>query len=112
MDQRGESVSLPGLHGKTLALTFLDPVCTSDCPIIAQEFRNADLMLGAQASKVEFVAIDANPRFISPDDLVAFDNQEHLSHLSNWLYLTGSLRSSRSSGTPMAFWSATRQAAP
>jgi len=40
---------------------------------------------------VDFVAIDANPRFISPDDLVAFDDQENLEHLGNWLYLTGSL---------------------
>jgi cytochrome oxidase Cu insertion factor (SCO1/SenC/PrrC family) len=91
VDQRGQSVSLTSLRGKTLALTFLDPVCTSDCPIIAQEFRNADQLLGAQASHVDFVAIDANPRFIAPDDLVAFDDQENLSHLPNWLYLTGSL---------------------
>jgi cytochrome oxidase Cu insertion factor (SCO1/SenC/PrrC family) len=91
VNQRGRPVSLPSLRGKTLALTFLDPVCTADCPIIAQEFRNADEMLGAQASQVDFVAIDANPRFIAPDDLVAFDDQENLSHLPNWLYLTGSL---------------------
>jgi cytochrome oxidase Cu insertion factor (SCO1/SenC/PrrC family) len=90
VNQRGRPVSLPDLRGKTLALTFLDPVCTSDCPIIAQEFRSADEMLGAHASQVEFVAIDANPRFTAPDDLIAFDNQEHLSRLPNWLYLTGS----------------------
>jgi cytochrome oxidase Cu insertion factor (SCO1/SenC/PrrC family) len=40
---------------------------------------------------VELVAIDANPRFTSPYDLVAFDDQENLNHVANWLYLTGSL---------------------
>jgi cytochrome oxidase Cu insertion factor (SCO1/SenC/PrrC family) len=91
VNQYGRAVSLPSLRGKTIALTFLDPVCTSDCPIIAQEFRQADLMLGADAKNVELVAIDANPRFLSPDDLLAFDNQENLNHVANWLYLTGSL---------------------
>jgi cytochrome oxidase Cu insertion factor (SCO1/SenC/PrrC family) len=90
VNQFGRAVSLPSLRGKTIALTFLDPVCTSDCPIIAQEFRQADQMLGADAKQVELVAIDANPRFIAPDDLVAFDDQENLNDLSNWSYLTGS----------------------
>jgi cytochrome oxidase Cu insertion factor (SCO1/SenC/PrrC family) len=88
-DQHGHSVSLDSLRGKTIALTFLDPVCTSDCPIIAQEFRQADQMLGADAKKVDLVAIDANPRYISTDDLTAFDAHENLSQLTNWLYLTG-----------------------
>jgi cytochrome oxidase Cu insertion factor (SCO1/SenC/PrrC family) len=81
---------LSSLRGKTVALTFLDPVCTADCPVIAQEFHQADEMLGASAKGVALVAIDANPRFTSPDDLLAFDDQEDLSHVANWLYLTGS----------------------
>jgi cytochrome oxidase Cu insertion factor (SCO1/SenC/PrrC family) len=47
-------------------------------------------MLGAGSKGVEFVAIDANPRYTAPDDLVAFDDQEDLEHVPNWLYLTGS----------------------
>ena len=35
-DQYGRPASLAGLHGKVVLLTFLDPVCTSDCPVIAQ----------------------------------------------------------------------------
>ena len=38
-DQDGRPVSLESLRGHTVALTFLDPVCTTDCPLIAQEFR-------------------------------------------------------------------------
>jgi cytochrome oxidase Cu insertion factor (SCO1/SenC/PrrC family) len=90
VNQDDRAVTLSSLRGKTLALTFLDPVCTSDCPVIAQEFRQADQMLGAASRDVEFIAIDANPRFTSPEDLVAFDHQEDLTHVANWLYLTGS----------------------
>ncbi|HTU80333.1 MAG TPA: SCO family protein [Solirubrobacteraceae bacterium] len=91
VDQHDRPVSLASLRGKTIALTFLDAVCTSDCPLIAQEFRVADSMLGADARRVEMVAIDANPRYIAPGYLAAFDRQEHLEGLPNWLYLTGSL---------------------
>ncbi|HEY5272413.1 MAG TPA: SCO family protein [Acidimicrobiales bacterium] len=90
VDQRGQTVSLTSLRGKTIALTFLDPVCVSDCPLIAQEFRAADGLLGASARSIELVAIVANPIYRAQDYTVAFDNQEGLEHLSNWLFLTGS----------------------
>jgi cytochrome oxidase Cu insertion factor (SCO1/SenC/PrrC family) len=90
VNQHDVPVTLSSLRGKTIALTFLDPVCTADCPIIAQELRQADRMLGARSKGVEFIAVDANPRYTSPDDLVAFDVQEDLAHVANWVYLTGS----------------------
>jgi cytochrome oxidase Cu insertion factor (SCO1/SenC/PrrC family) len=91
VDQYGKAVSLVSLRGKTVALTFLDDVCTTDCPVIAQEFRVADGYLGSASRRVEMVAINANPRFITPDYLAAFDHQEGLENLANWSYLTGSL---------------------
>jgi cytochrome oxidase Cu insertion factor (SCO1/SenC/PrrC family) len=91
VDQNGRHVTLARLRGKVLAVTFLDPVCTSDCPIIAQEFRQADAMLGASASHVEFIAVVANPIYRSVAVTRAFDRAEGLDHLSNWLYLTGSV---------------------
>jgi cytochrome oxidase Cu insertion factor (SCO1/SenC/PrrC family) len=89
-DQSGRTVTLQSLRGKAVALTFLDPVCVSDCPVIAQEFREADRLLGAAARGVEFVAVVANPVYRSRAYLVAFDEQEGLEHVANWLYLTGS----------------------
>jgi cytochrome oxidase Cu insertion factor (SCO1/SenC/PrrC family) len=99
VDQYNRAVSLSSLQGKTIGLTFLDPVCTSDCPLIAQEFRAADIMLGGFARHVELVAVDANPRYIQPEFLRAFDAQEGLDHISNWLFLTGSLRQLESAWT-------------
>jgi cytochrome oxidase Cu insertion factor (SCO1/SenC/PrrC family) len=88
-DQYGKPASLAGLHGKVVLLTFLDPVCTSDCPIIAQEFRQADQMLGGAARDIELVAIVANPLYHSVAYTRAFDQQERLTGLRNWLFLTG-----------------------
>ena len=91
VDQQGRAVSLQSLRGKAIALTFLDPVCTSDCPVIAQEFRMTDGLLGADARRVALVAIDANPRYIETSYLDAFDQQEGLGRVTNWLYLTAPL---------------------
>ncbi len=89
--QDGHQVSLSSLRGKVVLLTFLDPVCTTDCPIIAQELRAADAMLGAKAGGTELVAVVANPTYTSTAFTAAFTRQEGLSQLPNWLYLTGSL---------------------
>ena len=88
-DTAGRPVTLSSLAGKVVALTFLDPVCTNDCPIIAQEFRQADGLLGADRSKVVMVAVNANPTYVSRAFTAAFDAQEHLTGLPNWDFLTG-----------------------
>jgi cytochrome oxidase Cu insertion factor (SCO1/SenC/PrrC family) len=90
-DQDGRTVSLASLRGKVVLMTFLDPVCTTDCPIIAQEFKQAGQMLGAQAKHVELVAVVANPTYRSTAITRAFDRQEGLTAVPDWLYLTGSL---------------------
>ncbi len=90
VDQSGTTVSLRSLRGKAVAVTFLDPVCVSDCPLVAQEFRQADGLLGDTAGRVALVAIVANPVYRARAYLVAFDRQEGLQKLSNWHFLTGS----------------------
>jgi cytochrome oxidase Cu insertion factor (SCO1/SenC/PrrC family) len=90
-DQHGQTVSLASLRGKVVLLTFLDPVCTTDCPLIAQEFRATGQLLGAASRQVELVAIVANPVYHQVTDTQAFDRQEHLTQVPNWRYLTGSV---------------------
>ncbi|HYA68435.1 MAG TPA: SCO family protein, partial [Acidimicrobiales bacterium] len=91
VDQADRAVSLSQLRGRTVALTFLDPVCTSDCPVIAQEFRQAGTLLGSDSGRVVFVAIVANPIYRAVAFTDAFDRQEGLGKMRNWLFLTGSL---------------------
>ncbi len=88
-DQHGRPVTLAGLRGKVVLLTFLDPVCSTDCPLIAQEFRQAGQLLAADTGQVELVAIDYNPLYTQLAYTRAFDRQEHLGGVPDWLYLTG-----------------------
>ena len=72
-----------------MLLTFLDTVCTSDCPLIAQEFREAGQLLSASANQVALVAVNYNPLYTQVSYLQAFDQQEGLNGVRNWKYLTG-----------------------
>jgi cytochrome oxidase Cu insertion factor (SCO1/SenC/PrrC family) len=90
-DQNGRSVSLASLRGKVVLMTFLDPVCTTDCPIIGAEFRQAGVLLGSANKNVELVAVVANPTYRSIAATQAFDAEEGLTSVPNWLFLTGPL---------------------
>jgi cytochrome oxidase Cu insertion factor (SCO1/SenC/PrrC family) len=87
-DQHGRQVSLSGLHGKVVLLTFLDPVCVTDCPLIAQEFRAAGQLLGARSRQVELVALNINPLYDQLAYIRAFDHAEGLDTVPNWHFLT------------------------
>ena len=92
MDQNWQKVTLNGLHGKTVALIFLNPECSKEmagsCAPV-QELRLATQILGTKANGVELVAIDTNPLELSPGYLERFDRQNGLGNTPNWLYLTG-----------------------
>lgn len=89
-DQRNRPVSLHGLRGKVVVLTFLDPVCSTDCPLIANQLATADRQLGGLAQDVELVAIDSNPVFHKVADVAAFTDSHGLASLANWHFLYGS----------------------
>jgi cytochrome oxidase Cu insertion factor (SCO1/SenC/PrrC family) len=89
-DQHGRTVSLASLRGKAVLLTFLDPVCVTDCPLEAQEFREAGVLLGSDNSKVKLVAVNLNPLYNDISYTQAFDREEQLAGVPNWLFLTGS----------------------
>jgi cytochrome oxidase Cu insertion factor (SCO1/SenC/PrrC family) len=88
-DQHGQTVTLASLRGKVVLLTFLDDTCSVDCPLIAQEFRQAGQLLGADSRRVELVAVNYNPLNTQVSYIQAFDRQEGLDGVPNWLYLTG-----------------------
>ena len=88
-DQHGRTVTLASLRGKVVLLTFLDDTCSMDCPLIAQEFRQAGQLLSADTRRVELVAINYNPLNTQVSYIQAFDRQEGLAGVPNWLYLTG-----------------------
>jgi cytochrome oxidase Cu insertion factor (SCO1/SenC/PrrC family) len=90
-DQADRTVSLTGLRGDVVVLTFLDPVCTTDCPLIAQQLGRVGRSLDTSRPRVVVVAVDANPSYRSRAALVAFDRQEGLTSMHNWHFVTGPL---------------------
>jgi cytochrome oxidase Cu insertion factor (SCO1/SenC/PrrC family) len=90
-DQNGAQVSLAGLHGKVVLLTFLDPVCTNDCPLIGREFAAAGRMLAGDSGRVRLAAIVASTTYRSVPVMQAYDRAEGLGQLPDWLYLTGTV---------------------
>jgi cytochrome oxidase Cu insertion factor (SCO1/SenC/PrrC family) len=89
VSQYGRPVSLASLRGKTILLTFLDPLCTTDCPV-TQELKGAGSLLGS-GQNVELVAIAANPEHFSVTFTRSLDEREGLTSVPNWLFLTGTL---------------------
>jgi cytochrome oxidase Cu insertion factor (SCO1/SenC/PrrC family) len=88
-DQAGRTVSPGSLRGSVVVLTFLDPVCTSDCPVIANQLALADRQLGPLAQRVQFVALDSNPVFHNRADVRAFTDSHGLGSMTNWHFLWG-----------------------
>lgn len=87
-DEHGRTVTLASLRSKVVLLTFLDDTCSVDCPLIAQEFRQAGQLLG-DTQHVELVAINYNPIYTQVSYIQAFNRQEGLATVPNWLFLTG-----------------------
>ena len=60
-DDEGQEVRSAELRGKAVAVTFLDVQCTEACPIIAAQVGQAMRALGGDRSRVEALAISADP---------------------------------------------------
>ncbi len=87
-DQHDKPFVLSSFQGHRVILTFLDPTCSSECPIEAQQMRAASEQLGSD-SGVIFVAVNTNAKVNSPASLRVFDDQEGLSGWPNWYFVTG-----------------------
>ena len=88
-NQRGEQVSLDELRGKLVILTFLDPLCTDDCPLMVQELAAAYAQLGALAQEVVIVAINVNPDAQTQFEMESFFRTQGLDENSAWHFVGG-----------------------
>ena len=89
VDQRGRTVSLASLRGRVVVLEFFDPVCTDICPIVSQEYVEANRLLGAAARKAAFVAVNVNQYHRSVADVAGFSRKHGLDGIASWHFLTG-----------------------
>lgn len=86
--QFGQNVTLSSLRGHEVVLAFVDSTCTTICPLTAQVMLDAKKQLGASAaSRVELVAVNANPAAASIADVREWSDKHGMLH--QWLFLTG-----------------------
>src|SRR5712691_7600619 len=87
-DQFGHSVTLSSLRGREVVLAFIDARCKTLCPLTADIMYDAKVRLGASAaSRVELVAVNANPGATSVVEVQAWSIAHGMLH--QWLFLTG-----------------------
>jgi cytochrome oxidase Cu insertion factor (SCO1/SenC/PrrC family) len=87
-DQFDRSVTLSSLRGHEVVLAFIDARCKTLCPLTAQIMYDAKARLGASAaSRVELVAVNANPAATSIAAVQAWSINHGMLH--QWLFLTG-----------------------
>jgi cytochrome oxidase Cu insertion factor (SCO1/SenC/PrrC family) len=61
-DQHGQPFHLADSRGKVVVLCFIYTHCTDICPFISVKVRDANQILGADSSKVVFVAVTTDPK--------------------------------------------------
>ncbi len=87
-DQDGRIVSLSGLRGKVVALTFLYANCPDVCPLIADMLHKAYQQLGDTTGHVAFVAVSVDPNGDTPAAVREFLAKHHVE--GELTYLRGS----------------------
>ncbi len=88
-DQAGREVTLSGLRGNAVVLTFLYTTCPDFCPTTAEKLRRTWELLGPDAARVRFVAVSVDPQGDTPQAALEFSARHRLPD-DVWHYLVGS----------------------
>ncbi len=88
-DHRGAAVSLADQQGKLVLLTFLDPLCTDDCLLMAQQISFALSRLESDAQDVVVLAVNVNENEQSTPAMVEFLASQGLDEDPAWHFLGG-----------------------
>lgn len=93
-DQFDKTYSLGEHPGSVTLLTFIDPRCWTDCPLLAAQLKmvRAELPL---STKLDIVAVAADPYHEQLSDLRHFIAIHSLTHVEHFYYVTGKLASVR-----------------
>ena len=83
----GQQVSLQQFQGKAVALTFIYTSCPDVCPLITQKFGQAYSRLGADASKVQLLAVTVDPETDTGPRIAQYSRAMGLA--GKWQFLTG-----------------------
>jgi len=89
-DQFNKTYSLGEHSGRVTLVTFLDPHCWTDCPLLAQQLEQVRAELSANA-KLDIVAVAADPYHEKISDLRHFIAKRGLTNVKNFYFVTGKL---------------------
>lgn len=91
VDQAGSPWTLSSARGRVVVLTFFNADCHDICPVVGEELRRADGLLGARRDEVDLVVVNTNPRdlAVAPDPPALA--RTGLDHLTNVYFLNGPL---------------------
>lgn len=86
---RGQRITLAGLRGKVVALTFIFTTCTDSCPLLTAKLAEISRALGSDfGSRVAFVAISVDPLNDTPARLRDYAAAQRADS-AGWYFLTG-----------------------
>ena len=86
--QDGERVGLADLRGKVVVVTFIYATCADTCPLLTAKLVGIQRRLGADGTRVRFVAITVDPVKDTPEALRRYAGG-HGAKAPGWLFLTG-----------------------
>lgn len=90
-DQYDHPISLSSFRGRPVVLTFFDPHCVTECPLVSQEFVDAEHDLRGAHTGVVFLAVNVNRHALSVATVLAFSKEHRLTTIPTWHFLTGAL---------------------
>ncbi len=94
-DQFGKTYTLGEHRGYVTLLTFLDPRCWTDCPLLGAQLKDVRASLLAN-TKLDIVAVAADPYHEQISDLHHFIVKYDLSNVKDFYFVTGKLPAVRS----------------
>jgi len=94
-DQYGQTYRLGEHPGRVTVVSFLDPRCWTDCPLIAAQLKDVRAQVAPNA-KIDLVAIAIDPYHERLRDLRVFIHAHQLTTVKNFYYVTGALKKMQS----------------
>lgn len=93
-DQYNNPYRLGEHPGRVTVVSFLDPRCYTDCPLIAAQLKQLRSQLAPNA-RIDIVGVAIDPYHKKLSDLTSFITQHHLSTMKDFYFLTGPLSTLR-----------------
>ncbi len=90
-DQAGSTYTMGEHPGHYTLLTFLDPVCWTDCPLLAAQLKQVGQEFGTNAP-LDLVAVAANPLHETMANVRHFIALHSLGSTKNFYFVTGRLQ--------------------